>query len=371
MLKVVNYIKEHGLAKTLDTFSLKCKVYENKILLKYSQIESPMGEAIVQECRGIILEKDTLKVMCLGLTKFFNSAEGHAATIDNNTARILKKEDGTCINLYWDFHKEIWIAATTGMAEGEGEVNNKLGTTFNELFWQTINGKYSDFDINFLDKDFTYVFELTTPYNIVVKPHGVSSVTLLTVRNTSNLKEFSYDGVGTIARMLGLPHVESYNIDSSIETLMKTFIDMPWDEEGYVIVDDNHNRIKVKNPAYVAVHHLKSKTSEHAIMGVVKTNEIDEFVATFPERAEEITKLKTNYNILLDKLETACETLKPFVPTEDTREENKDYAMKVFELAQDDLKQFTGLFFSLKHEDFTTVREHMLNYDNKVLYKML
>jgi hypothetical protein len=31
-----------------------------------------------------------------------------------------------------------WFAGTTGTAEGEGEVNNKLGTTFNDLFWDTV-----------------------------------------------------------------------------------------------------------------------------------------------------------------------------------------------------------------------------------------
>jgi len=372
MLEVVKYINEHGLAKTLLDFKLKCKVYENKILLKYSQIESPMGEAVVQECRGIILEKDTWRVMCLGLTKFFNSAEGHAATLDKDTSRILKKEDGTCINLYKDYHKGIWIAATTGMAEGEGEVNNKLGTTFNELFWETIKGKYSDFDINFLDDDFTYTFELTTPYNIVVKPHGVSSVTLLTVRNNTNLREFSYHAASMVARMLGLPHVESYDMDSSVETLLKSFANMPWDEEGYVVVDDYHNRIKVKNPAYVAVHHLKSKTSEHAIMGVVKTNEIDEFVATFPDRAEEITSLKNNYNVLIRKLELACGDLIPFLPKDESPSEQKEYAMKVFEVSsRDDLASFKGLFFGMKKDTFTTVREFMFNFDNKALYKML
>jgi hypothetical protein len=30
-----------------------------------------------------------------------------------------------------------WFAGTTGTAEGEGEVNNKLGTT-NDLFWDTV-----------------------------------------------------------------------------------------------------------------------------------------------------------------------------------------------------------------------------------------
>jgi hypothetical protein len=36
---------------------------------------------------------------------------------------------------------------------------------------------------------------------------------------------------------------------------------MVWYDEGYVIVDANFNRVKVKKPAYVAVHHLKGKST--------------------------------------------------------------------------------------------------------------
>jgi len=95
-LAIVKYIKEHGLAKAIKDFSLKTRVYQDKILLKYDQLNSPFGNREVEECRGLVLEKDTWKVMCLGLTKFYNSAEGHAAKIDWDTARVLKKEDGCC-----------------------------------------------------------------------------------------------------------------------------------------------------------------------------------------------------------------------------------------------------------------------------------
>jgi hypothetical protein len=69
----------------------------------------------------------------------------------------------------------LWIngfAGTTGTAEGEGEVN-KLGTTFNDLFWDTVKSKY-ELTEDKLDVTRVYIFELTTPYNIVVKPHGES-----------------------------------------------------------------------------------------------------------------------------------------------------------------------------------------------------
>jgi len=115
MLAIQKYLVKHGLAKTINDFKLKSKEYENKILLKYDQLTSPtlMGLSEMKDCRGLVLEKGTWKVMSLAFRKFFNSEEGNAAKIDWNTAHVLEKLDGTLIQLYWDWHKEEWFAGTT------------------------------------------------------------------------------------------------------------------------------------------------------------------------------------------------------------------------------------------------------------------
>jgi hypothetical protein len=371
MLRIIDYIKENGLAKAIENLKLKTKVYDKKILLKYDQIESDMSRAEVQECRGLILERDTWEVMSMSFTKFFNSGETNAAKINWNTAVVLEKLDGTMIQVYYDWHKDKWFAATTGMAEGEGEVNNKFGTTFNDLFWETIN-KYS-FDKNKLHKGFTYVFELTTPYNIVVKPHGESAVTLLAIRDNEILKEFRYDELVAVSQYFGLPVVKSYQLSqTNLDEITKTFEGMPWSEEGYVVIDKEFNRIKIKNPAYVAVHHLKSKTAEHNILTIVKSNEIEEFAATFPERREELYKLKKNYDSLITKLITAWMELFEKKPKDDSASEKKQFALSVFDVAKKyDLEQFTGLFFALQSGKVNHIYEFMQNYDDKKLYKIL
>jgi len=310
--------------------------------------------------------------MCLSFRKFFNAAEGHASKIDWDTARILEKCDGSMIQVYFDWNKEKWFAATTGTAEGEGEVNNKFGTTFHDLFFETVFNKYN-FNECLLDKDHIYVFELTTPHNIVVKPHGESSATLLAVRNRANLEEIAYDELKWISESIGIPLVKSFDLNATnVGHIEKTFDGMPFSEEGYVVVDVNFNRIKIKNPAYVSAHHLKSKTSEHAIMDVVKSNEIEEFSATFPERKEEIFKLYNGYNKLIDTLEDAWDELQDKKPKNISPKEQKKFAMAVFELiGKDDLKAYSGLFFGMKDGKVESVKEYLRKYDNKKLYKVL
>ena len=374
MLAIQNYLRTHGLEKTIKDFSLKTREYEHKILLKYDQLVSPTLMALpeMQDCRGIILEKGTWNVMSLAFRKFFNSEESNAAKIDWNTAHVLEKLDGTMIQVYYDWHDMTWYAGTTGTANGEGEVNNKNGTTFNDLFWDTLNNKYT-FNECLLNKDLIYVFELTTPYNIVVKPHGESSATLLTVRNRETLVELSGKDLEMVAISIGVPLVKSFDINAkNVGHLLKTFEGMPWSEEGYVVRDGNDNRVKVKNPAYVAVHHLKGKTAEHNILTIVKTNEIEEFAATFPERKDELYRLKESYDALVGKLNVVWDELQLRKPKNVTKPEQKKFAEAVFEVCgKYDVKMFTGLYFGLKDRKIESVEDFMFNYDDKTLYKML
>lgn len=374
MLKIQKFIKENGFEKAVKEFQLKTREYEHKVLLKYDQLVSPtiMSNIEVQECRGLILEKGTWDVMSLAFTKFFNAEEGNAAKIDWNTAHVLEKLDGTLIQVYWDWVNEEWYAGTTGTAEGEGELNNKMGTTFNSLFWDTVTKQYALNPCMF-DKNHVYVFELTTPYNIVVKPHGESSATLLTVRNRVTLQEVSWKDLTMIAESLRVPLVKRFDLNAKdVGALLRTFEGMPWSEEGYVVVDANFNRIKIKNPAYVAVHHLKGKTAEHNIITIVKSNEIEEFASTFPERKDELLRLKDNYDKLTDKLNDVWVELSARKPKNITKEEKKRYAAAVFEVCgKHDLKQFTGLYFGLVDGKVGSVEDFIVNYDDKLLYKML
>lgn len=371
-LKIQTYIETHGINKTIIDFKLKSKWYEDRVILKYDQLVSPAMMSIpeVQECRGLVLEKDTWKVLSCAFFKFFNSEESNAAKIDWNTAHVLEKLDGTLISLY--FYNNNWCVATTGTALGEGEVNNKFGTTFNDLFFETVIEKYH-FNECLLNKDIVYVFELTTPYNIVVKPHGESSATLLTARNRTTLEEYSFDDLTMIAESLGIPRVKSYDLNAKdVGTLLRTFNDMVWHDEGYVVVDANFNRVKIKNPAYVAVHGLKNKSAEHNIMEIIVTNEIEEFAAVFPERKLELYKLKENYDILTQKLINIWVELECLKPKNITPKEKKRYAMEVFKICEKhELKQFTGLYFGLAEGKIESIISFLSKYDKKKLYKML
>ena len=56
-----DFLRSGGTLKDLEArFAIKANrssVHPSLVLLKYNQIDSPMGERLVQECRGLILDE--------------------------------------------------------------------------------------------------------------------------------------------------------------------------------------------------------------------------------------------------------------------------------------------------------------------------
>lgn len=369
-LAIVKYIKEYGFEEALDKFKLKTSYGDKKVLLKYDQIESPKNTQEVKECRGLILELDTFKVMAMPFTRFFNYGESCADNIDWESADILFKLDGSLMILYFDWNASKWCVASSGQVEATGEVNNAFNSTFSELFWKTITNQSDIFKdcLDSLDTKLTYIFELTTPYNIVVTPHTESSVTLLGCRNIETLNELSYNELKGISNDIKIPLVGTYNVkDKSLSEIIKTFDGMTFSEEGYVIVDKYFNRIKVKNPSYVLAHAMKGKTGSYHAITIVKNGEIDEYVSLFKDMEDELNDLKNRFDNLLTGLECAN-----YILCLKNSPNRKEYANEVFKLCKSlNYNEFTGLFFSLADGKVKTVREFLNDYDDKKLFGYL
>ncbi len=59
-----------------------------------------MGEKIVQQCRGIILdEANNWQIVSYPYDKFFNYEESYAPQLDWSTAKIFEKLDGSLMTL--------------------------------------------------------------------------------------------------------------------------------------------------------------------------------------------------------------------------------------------------------------------------------
>lgn len=282
-LHVQSYLRGGGtLDALLATYAIKHRRHErypNLVLLKYNQIESPFAEPIVRECRGIILdEQSDWCVVSRAFDKFFNHGEALAADIDWSTARVQEKVDGSLCVVY--AYDGAWHVATTGTPDASGDINGS-GTRFADLFWSTLRPVTSATDLfPPTDCGVCFFFELTSPQNRVVVVHTEASLTFLGARHLTD-GEISWKKALSLlpwARAVSEHPLQSLaDIGKSFETLS------PLKTEGYVVVDAAFNRIKVKHPGYVALHHAKDGLTQRAFVEIARKGEVSEVLTAFPE----------------------------------------------------------------------------------------
>jgi hypothetical protein len=282
-----------------DRYSIshrRSQFHPELVLLKYSQIESPFKEAVVQDCRGLILDTENdWAVVCMTYRKFFNAGEPLAAPIHWPSALVCEKLDGSLIQVYW--YKGRWHAATSGVPDATCQVGD-FGVSFNDLFWATARAR--GLRVDRLDRRHCYAFELCTAINRVVVRHDSDQVFLHGVRHLPTMQERDPDDY---ADLIGVPRARRYPLTSLEECLQQAREMDPLAQEGYVVVDRDYNRIKVKSPAYVALHHAKDGLlSRRAMANVIRRGEADELRAAleaFPELSKEFEELKVSHEQLI------------------------------------------------------------------------
>lgn len=287
-MKVIDYLKQHGVAKLVSEFSIKVKEYEEGLLvLGYDQIESPKAHPIVMECRGLILDKE-FNVVSRGFDRFFNYGEqpDTQAHIDWSKAICFEKVDGSLIKIYnW---KGNWYVSTRGTAFAESTVNG-FPLTFKDLVFKALGVQEHSFQLlcnSHLDPDYTYIFEITATENRVVKVYEGYTLHYLGSRNNKTfemgVQPDSTEGL-LLAFSFGAKAIDSFRF-STPEECLETAKHLKDLDEGYVLWQDGRPVCKIKSPAYVAVHHIRGEgLNPKRISQIVLTGETDEYLKYFPE----------------------------------------------------------------------------------------
>jgi len=263
---------------TEPPYFVKTKREDDFVLLKYEQFQSDFNLQLVRECRGIILdESDGYRPVCVPFTKFGNIGESYVPEIDWTTAYVQEKVDGSLIKL-WHYKSDWHISSNGEIDARNAHIHSALlkkarRTDLYSIFVEAWDK--TGIHMESLDKDFTYMFELISPYNRVVVRYGETAVRHIGTRNNLTFLECEID-IG-----IPKPHMLPFRtLDECIENAKR----LGDNEEGYVIVDRYFNRIKVKSPRYVALNHLsQGMTTYGNIVEIIQKSEQDEFLTYFPE----------------------------------------------------------------------------------------
>jgi hypothetical protein len=354
VLRVQEHLRSGGtiddLAQWYDIRARRHSRHPNLVLLKYNQIGSPFHEPLVRECRGIVLdEADDWRVVSRAFDKFFNHGEALAASIDWSTARVQEKVDGSLCVLYW--YADRWHVATTGTPDGCGPVGSPDAGTFAEYFWRTLS-VHAERSVgpeceHLADPSFCYYFEICGPLNRIVVEHKKPHLWLLGARECDSGREVSASvACNLLAGDVDVPPVRSFLL-GSFDEIAATFGSIrPLEQEGYVVVDGDFRRVKVKHPGYVVLHHAKEGISTRAFVEIARSGEVPEFIAAFPELRPRLLEVAIRLGRVIGEHEAAYWLLRDIAV-------QKDFALAVKAAGVSS----PGALFAVRAKKATSVRE--------------
>jgi len=273
---VCAYLRDHSFADLFRDHAVKASIATRpyKASLNYDQLESREDDQLVRECRGLVLATrdgsplptegvvgETI-VLARPFDRFFNHGQGHAARLDlaHPETRVFEKLDGTLCIVYFDDHADEWCVATRAVSDADRPINGMElsgdgAWTFRTLFEQALlDGHGFAFAelADTLSHECTYLYELCTPWNMIVVKHDTPRVHWLAMRDRDG-NEYCPTHHPTHP----IPHAPVYPVGTLSELL--AFIESrgPRESEGCVVRMDGFRRVKVKSAAYVAATRLK------------------------------------------------------------------------------------------------------------------
>lgn len=301
MLQVQEYLRQHHSLDTLESqLGIKSNFHDDgRVILNYDQIESPKTHPIVKECRGLVLDSYDWALVARSFPRFFNAGECPSLQSRFNWDQCLAtdKEDGSLILIYyWDDEWHI----NTRNSFGSGYIDG------GDITWRELVLKAMNVELDNLDPAFTYVCEVCSSYNRVVRQYDTPKIFLLSTFDKE--VELTHDATDSIGREFGFCMPNVYKFDSVMDA--RSYItevaknDPTY--EGIVLRDVHNNRIKVKSQKYVELHRLYSNGNIFRLdrlAQVVLDGEEDEVLIYFPELTDRINQVKNTLQTAWNEIE--------------------------------------------------------------------
>lgn len=349
-LAVVEYLKKHPLEQLLEEFPIRASthiIHDNWVNLDYTSMaydEAIKSHPIVCECRGLLLDMETLIPVARGFDRFFNYGELNTNFNFSSSFTVYPKLDGSLIMLYYAHNHWRWKTRGSANAHGTLNVSNleKGFLTFEDLCdgLLLVNG----WDLHALPRQYTYMFELTSQYNPVVVRYKAPTLSLLAIRHTLSGQFVDHqDLVATAGKLFGEANVlQPIFVTNNIDEVTEYVNSLDGlQDEGVVLVDENNQRLKIKNAEWCKLHKkVWGITQRKAVELVIENDaDIDEICVYFPDLKTVVEKTRRDLTIMYEKLYSEYEAIKD-IPLQ------KDFALEVLNTH----KEYSSIFFAFRKQ---------------------
>lgn len=267
---ICRFIKDHpddweSLVKQKE---IMVKREGNYALFRYF-VDADFSDPVVQEARGIIIDLGDLEVVCWPFRKFGNFDESYADKIDWESAVVQEKIDGSIMKLWFDERADRWRLSSNGMIDAsEALTKASFGIkqiSFKDLFVSALSNAGIDTEEKrkqwgkLLNKENTYIFELVSPYNRIFIRYDTNAIYHIGTRNNRTGQE-SVENIG-IMHPKSFPLHSLQDCISAVKNLNHGCDADKIRQEGFVVVDKDFHRVKIKTPEYLLQHRMM--TSEN------------------------------------------------------------------------------------------------------------
>jgi len=269
------------LKKTFENEPYNLKIKEDvnidNLVIICNTDKSDFNLKIVNECNGLILDKNTLKIVCYTFDKCSNSLE-IPNIFDFNNLYIENSIEGTLVRLY--YFNNNWALSTKKCIDASKAswISNK---SFYELFNECINTESNKINQENLNKNYCYSFIIVHPENSIVINYKNRYPELyhISTRNMETLEEIDVDiGIKKNYKMI----VERHETEKIIENVMNSR-DLLY--EGIIFIDIHYRRWKIKTPIFNRARELWGNTNNRLFRYIElrkDSNMLHEYLLYFP-----------------------------------------------------------------------------------------
>lgn len=249
------------------------------------------GNAIRRECRGLIFDSKTNRLIRRPFHKFFNTREREETSSENidvcGSYIMLHKLDGSMIAPFITSDKVLrW-----GTKAGETDTSAQI------LPFIESRSNYIEFALYTIGMFVTPIFEWMSEENRIVIDYGKPQLIVTSARNMITGEYLGYDVLAELCQQFGVPLVEKFNTKYLNASAIIEDVSQMVGIEGFVICFDNGHMAKIKTNQYVMLHRAKEKLlHERCVANMIVNNTIDDVIAHLPLfDVDRVNKYRTNF----------------------------------------------------------------------------
>ena len=272
--------------------------FNPNLFLIHTTNKSDINIKLVRECNGIILEKNTFKICCYNFDKCFDNDDEITPNINFNYDNLYVESaiEGTLIRLY--FYNNTWNVSTKKCLDAT-KSKWLSSRNFSELFYEVLsnNGVNLNEFCATLNTNYCYSFVLAHVENKMVVNYYENNLYHISTRDLNTLNEIFIN--------INIKQIEKVKLEKDVinDVLNSINETNTLQHEGFIFIDENYNRHKIRTPIFKKARELLGNTNNRFQRYLELRKDVNLF-STYLEVFPNDRELFVNYEATIDQLTT-------------------------------------------------------------------